>query len=59
MMAGIRVLYHLTASRANGELYSMIRDPKPGPIVEHSVMEEVETGKKAEQGQNGGLRADK
>jgi hypothetical protein len=37
----------------------MIRDPKIDAVLEHSVAEEVETGKDAEQGQEGGLRADK
>ena len=37
----------------------MIRDPTINSVVEHSVAEEVETGKNAEQSQNGGLRADK
>jgi hypothetical protein len=37
----------------------MIRDPK-GPVnLETSVSEEVATGQAAEQGFNGGLRADK
>jgi hypothetical protein len=37
----------------------MIRDPKPNNPLERSVTEEVATGKAAERGQNGGLRADK
>lgn len=37
----------------------MIRDPKLGTSLERSVTEEVATGKAAEQGQMGGLRADK
>ena len=37
----------------------MIRDPKVNTELERTVSEEVRTGKTAEQGQNGGLRADK
>lgn len=37
----------------------MIRDPKGSVNLEHSVAEEVATGKAAERGENGGLRADK
>jgi hypothetical protein len=37
----------------------MIRDSTINSVLEHSVAEEVETGKHAEQGQDGGLRADK
>jgi hypothetical protein len=37
----------------------MIRDPRVNSVLEHSVAEEVETGKAAERGQDGGLRADK
>lgn len=37
----------------------MIRDPKINSVLEHSVADEVETGKDAERGQDGGLQADK
>jgi hypothetical protein len=37
----------------------MIRDPKVNTVLERSISEEVATGMAAEQGLNGGLRADK
>jgi len=37
----------------------MVRDPKGSVNLEHSVAEEVTTGKAAERGTDGGLRADK
>ena len=37
----------------------MIRDPKVNMELERTVIEEVSTGKAAEEGQNDGLRADK
>jgi hypothetical protein len=37
----------------------MIRDPKVNAQLERTDAEEVLTGKATDQGQNGGLRADK
>jgi hypothetical protein len=37
----------------------MIRDPVVDGVREESVQDEVRTGIAAEEGQNGGLRADK
>jgi hypothetical protein len=50
---------YLYLMHAYRQLYSMIRDPKTDNILEHTVTEEVATGKAAESNQNGGLRADK
>jgi hypothetical protein len=53
------VVYASDSIQTDFQLYSMIRDPNVNAELEGAVAEEVLTGQAAEQGQNGGLLADK
>lgn len=56
----ILVVYSSHGFKTDVQLYSMIRHPKvDSSDLEHTITEEVRTGKAVEQGQNGGLQVDK
>lgn len=60
MIMVMLVVYSSHIFNSDIQLYSMIRDPKVDSVeLERTVTDEVRTGKAAEEGQEGGLQADK